>query len=117
MTEPNRPLQIVEYVRSGTGSKSIPLVTHDLIISVAVCYVWLRLLYGSCTFRPGMPGFLTVAYGKLMFMVAVSSRFITELPQCATIRFICSSATVGHGARGGRRSMVEKLHSSACVRA
>ena len=68
----------MEYVRSGTGCKTIPPTTHDLpslVSSVAVCYVWL-----SCSTVATCFVFLTVPHGKLMYMVAVWSRFITVLP-------------------------------------
>ena len=75
----------MEYVRGGKGSKSIPLVTHGLSSCVAVCYVCLWLLYGSCTFCLGMPRFLTVPHCKLMFMLAVSSRSNMEYLLCYSL--------------------------------
>ena len=44
-----------------------------------------------------------VPHGELMFMVAVSSRFIMVLTD--VLQFTCSTDTVGRGARGGKRGM------------
>ena len=96
LTEGNRPYQNVEYVSSRTGSKS-----HDQVLMQSATFGYGCSMLAA-HFVPVCHNF-SCSHGELVFMVAVSSWFIMVLP--GVLQFTCSSATVRHSARGGRRSM------------